>query len=136
MERVMIMSDSMDIRDQYHYPCRVTHIVDGDTVDVVIDLGFEVRVTERVRASGIDTAEVYGVDRDSAEYERGTEHSAFVKTWFDSTGNAEWPFILHSKEYERGVFGRIVGDIYSRARDGWWTEAVTAEFPSVTELTE
>ena len=42
----------------YEYNCEVTKIVDGDTLDVDIDLGFSVRLTkQRIRMLGIDTPE-------------------------------------------------------------------------------
>ena len=41
----------------YVYDTTIRRIVDGDTVDVWIDLGFDVRIRERVRLAGIDTPE-------------------------------------------------------------------------------
>ena len=41
----------------YEYNCEVKRIVDGDTVDVVIDLGFDIHYSSRVRLYGIDTPE-------------------------------------------------------------------------------
>ena len=41
----------------YEYNCEVKRVVDGDTVDVVIDLGFDIHYSSRVRLYGIDTPE-------------------------------------------------------------------------------
>ena len=41
----------------YVYKCVITRVVDGDTVDVEIDLGFNMRYKDRVRMMGIDTPE-------------------------------------------------------------------------------
>ena len=41
----------------YEYSCKVKRVVDGDTVDVVLDLGFDVSYSCRVRLYGIDTPE-------------------------------------------------------------------------------
>ena len=41
----------------YEYNCEVKRVVDGDTVDVVIDLGFDIHYASRVRLYGIDTPE-------------------------------------------------------------------------------
>jgi micrococcal nuclease len=41
----------------YEYNCEVKRVVDGDTVDVVIDLGFSIHYASRVRLYGIDTPE-------------------------------------------------------------------------------
>lgn len=116
----------------FSFPCRVVEVVDGDTVDVEIDLGFDVRLSERVRAAGIDTAEIYGVEQSSAEYKLGKKHSRFVEEWFSSHSDVEWPFILASYEFERGVYGRVIGDIYSREAGEWWTIVVRDAFDGVS----
>ena len=41
----------------YVYKCKVTRVVDGDTLDVVLDLGFAINYNDRVRLMGIDTPE-------------------------------------------------------------------------------
>ena len=41
----------------YEYKAKLLRVIDGDTVDCVIDLGFNVRLKERVRLKGIDTPE-------------------------------------------------------------------------------
>ena len=41
----------------YEYNCKIVRVVDGDTVDVVIDLGFNLSKKERVRLAGIDSPE-------------------------------------------------------------------------------
>lgn len=41
----------------FEYKCKVYYVVDGDTVDVDVDLGFKVYTKQRIRLSGIDTPE-------------------------------------------------------------------------------
>ena len=41
----------------YEYNCQVTRVVDGDTIDVILDLGFKILYKSRVRLFGIDTPE-------------------------------------------------------------------------------
>ena len=45
----------------YRYMAKLGRVVDGDTMDVVIDLGFYVELRERVRLAGMDTPEIYRV---------------------------------------------------------------------------
>ena len=92
----------------YEYKCAVLKVVDGDTVDVDIDLGFGVWVrNERVRIMGIDTPEsrtsdsvekVFGLAAKNRLKELlGAE--AILKTQIDKSG-----------EDPKGKFGRILGD--------------------------
>ena len=55
----------------YRYKALVRAVVDGDTLDLEIDLGMSVFVRERVRLSGIDTHEIFGVKVGSEEYKLG-----------------------------------------------------------------
>lgn len=115
----------------YSYECQVTNVVDGDTLDVEIDLGFNVALNERVRLNGVDTAEVYGVDHDSAEYQEGKEQSHAVKEWLQAGmmhTHTEYPYILYSEDFQIGKFGRVVGDIYSKHHDMWLTDFLKANY--------
>ena len=58
----------------YEYNAKVTHVVDGDTIDLSIDLGFDIWYNSRVRFLGIDTPE--SRTRDLEEKKRGAEHEA------------------------------------------------------------
>jgi micrococcal nuclease len=55
----------------YHYKAKVERVVDGDTFDVVIDLGFKITTNQRIRMARINTPETYNVKKDSEEYQRG-----------------------------------------------------------------
>lgn len=59
------------------YECVVTRVVDGDTMDVEVDLGFDIVTSQRIRLLGVDTPETY---RPSCEAERahGEEAKRFV----------------------------------------------------------
>jgi len=90
----------------YEYHCKVTRVVDGDTVDIDIDLGFGVWLhKERVRVYGIDTPESRTRDKEEKKY--GLAAKAFVKEFVKGSN-----IILRTKEYDaKGKFGRILGDI-------------------------
>ena len=61
----------------YEYACKVKRVVDGDTVDVVLDLGFDVSYSCRVRLYGIDTPESRTRNKD--EKARGKMAGSFLK---------------------------------------------------------
>ena len=65
----------------YEYNCKVKRVVDGDTVDVLIDLGFDIAYASRVRLYGIDTPESRTRDKD--EKARGLISKDFLKSWLE-----------------------------------------------------
>ena len=96
----------------YEYKCKVTRVVDGDTVDIDIDLGFGVWLhKERVRIYGIDTPE--SRTRDLEEKKFGLMAKEFVKKFVKGDKrNIKSNIILRTQKYDaKGKFGRILGDI-------------------------
>ena len=93
----------------YEYRCKVTRVVDGDTVDVDIDLGFGVWLhKERVRIYGIDTPE--SRTRDLEEKKYGLAAKECVKEFVRDKGGSN--IVLRTRKYDaKGKFGRILGDI-------------------------
>ena len=90
----------------YEYKCQVTRVVDGDTVDCVLDLGFSILHKCRVRLYGIDTPE--SRTRDLDEKARGKLASKFLKEAIDN-GNK---IVLKSQlKYSKGKYGRVLGSI-------------------------
>ena len=103
------------------YECRATiiKIIDGDTVDVDIDLGFNVVLKdERVRIAGIDTPE--SRTRDLEEKKFGLLAKARVKELLGKTCVLKTQ-INKSGEDMKGKFGRILGDfnVYDSDTDSW-----------------
>jgi micrococcal nuclease len=90
----------------YEYACKVERVVDGDTIDVVLDLGFDVSFKSRVRLYGIDTPE--SRTRDLDEKARGKMATAFLKEAIDS---GEKVVIQTKLKDSRGKFGRVLGDV-------------------------
>jgi micrococcal nuclease len=118
-------------RDWFTFQARLDRVVDGDTVDLLVDLGFRTHKTVRVRVEGIDTAEVYGVSKDSEEYRRGAQHSDFARTWFEEhAGDEDWPFVLATEE-DHGKYGRWPGRIVSKSTANVYNEDVVDAFPAV-----
>jgi len=91
---------------EYKYRCKILRVVDGDTVDIDVDLGFGVWLhRERVRLQGIDTPE--SRTRDLTEKKFGLASKAKLKDLLP-IGSMQ---ILVCKEYDsKGKFGRILGD--------------------------
>ena len=90
----------------YEYKYKIRRVVDGDTVDIDIDLGFGVWLhKERVRIYGIDTPESRTRDKEEKKY--GLMAKEFVKQFVKGDS-----IKLTTQKYDaKGKFGRILGDI-------------------------
>ena len=98
----------------YEYKCEILKIVDGDTVDVDIDLGFGVWLKdERVRIMGIDTPE--SRTRDKVEKKFVLASKAKLKSLLGKTGVLKTQ-VNKNGEDMKGKFGRILGDFQVGAR--------------------
>jgi micrococcal nuclease len=91
---------------EYHVK-KVTKIVDGDTIDVEIDLGFDISFSSRVRLAGIDTPE--SRTKDLAEKTLGLEVKDKLKHLID---NAKSIVIKTEKMDSSEKYGRILGWLY------------------------
>ena len=88
----------------YEYKATVHRIIDGDTVDVTIDLGFEMTTKQRIRLYGINTPETR--TRDLEEKRRGKASKARLLELIN-TGDRQ--IILQT--LKRGKYGRILGKL-------------------------
>ena len=103
----------------YEYRATIVKVVDGDTVDVDIDLGFGIVLSdERVRVMGIDTPE--SRTRDKVEKKFGLAAKARLKQLLGKTCTLKTQ-INKSGEDMKGKFGRILGDfdVYDATTDSW-----------------
>ena len=88
----------------FEYPVKVLRVVDGDTVDVDIDLGFGVWMRkQRIRMLGIDTPESRTRDKEEKVY--GLAAKAFLKDALK-----QGPVTLRTVKDGKGKFGRILGE--------------------------
>lgn len=71
----------------FQYSVKLIKVVDGDTLDLEVDLGFKVFKKERFRLYGVNTPEIFGVKKDSEEYQKGLAAKEFVEKWFAQPGN-------------------------------------------------
>ena len=90
----------------YEYSCTVKRVVDGDTVDVILDLGFDILYKSRVRLFGIDTPESRTRDKD--EKARGKMAAAYLE---DAINNGNTVVIQTKLKDSRGKYGRVLGNV-------------------------
>ena len=88
----------------YEYNAELIRIIDGDTIDCWIDLGFDIKVKERVRLAGIDAPETR--TKDLEEKKKGLESKAWLEKNLDSA------FLLITTDYNpTGKYGRTIGTL-------------------------
>jgi micrococcal nuclease len=85
----------------------VKNVVDGDTIDVIIDLGFDILFASRVRLAGIDTPESRTTDK--AEKALGLEAKEYLKKHLK---DAKSVVIRTEKMDSSEKYGRILGWVY------------------------
>lgn len=89
----------------YQYKIKkINKVVDGDTIDVVIDVGFYISLTQRVRLKDIDAAETR--TKDLAEKAEGL----MAKEWLERELAKEGEWIIETTKDDK--YGRILGTLY------------------------
>lgn len=107
----------------YKYSARLDRVVDGDTYDFTVDLGFRVSKNIRVRMLDINTHETYGVKKESDEYQQGIKEKRWVEDWFDA---AEEIYIETEKD-SKGKYGRWLARVYNGSGESL-NDALIEEF--------
>ena len=88
----------------FEYKATVKRVIDGDTVDAIVDLGFKVAYSCRVRLAGIDTPESRTRDLTEKRYGLGAKHR--MQELLDGNNGK---FVL--KSHGVGKFGRCLGEM-------------------------
>lgn len=89
----------------YQYKIKkIIKVVDGDTIDVNIDLGFGITLKQRVRLKGIDSSETRTLDLE--EKKKGLE----AKEWLKKELSREGEWIIETTKEDK--YGRILGTLY------------------------
>ncbi len=91
----------------YTYHANVDRVVDGDTIDLVIDLGFKITTFQRIRLRGINTPETYNVKKESEEYKKGMAAKNFVVKRIEENSFK----VIVETDKDVGKFGRYIGVI-------------------------
>ena len=89
----------------YKYGAKLLRVVDGDTADVMIDLGFDVWIKSRLRFKGVDTWEKR--TKNLEEKAKGMAASEFTKKHMEMN---DGKFVIQS--YGKGKYGRILAEIF------------------------
>ena len=97
--------------DKHIYSAKLQRVVDGDTCDALIDLGFDTWVKKRIRFFGVDTWE--SRTRNLEEKKKGLEAKAYVKDLLENSD--EGKFLL--KSHGVGKYGRVLGELFVKGHD-------------------
>ena len=97
--------------DKHIYSAKVVRVVDGDTADAMIDLGFNVWVKNRIRFMGVDAWE--SRTRNLEEKEKGLAAKAYVKDLLENSD--EGKFLL--KSHGVGKYGRVLGELFVKGHE-------------------
>jgi len=89
------------------YRARLLRVIDGDTCDLVIDLGFHLHATLRFRLLGIDTPELNS--KDITERERAVAATQALASML-TQGGGDWPLLVRTQKADS--FGRWLADVW------------------------
>ena len=100
--------------EKYNYRAKLVKVVDGDTIDALIDVGFDIWIKKRIRYKGIDTWE--SRTRDLDEKKKGLAAKARNKELLKEISSKSGYFRL--KSHGVGKYGRVLGEIFIMDSDG------------------
>lgn len=90
------------------YQATLIKVLDGDTVDLHVNLGLGFEVNARIRFVGVDAPEIYAVKHTSMEYAAGFVAKMAVAEWFYNSGPTYYLQAEH-----KGIHGRWLGEIWA-----------------------
>jgi len=99
----------MEKRPKYTYKALVLDVYDGDTITVEIDLGFNIRFTEKVRLFGINAPEMKGADKPKGIKSRDALRKMILKK----------EVIIKTEKDEKEKYGRYLGTIFIEKNSKW-----------------
>ena len=97
--------------DKHIYSAKLVRVVDGDTADAMIDLGFNTWVKKRMRFFGVDTWE--SRTRNLEEKKKGLAAKDYVKDLLQNSD--EGKFLL--KSHGVGKYGRVLGELFVKGSE-------------------
>ena len=100
--------------EKYIYRAKLDRVVDGDTVDALIDVGFDIWFKKRIRFMGLDTWE--SRTRDLEEKKKGLAAKERTKELLEKVSTKSGYFRL--KSHGLGKYGRVLGEIFIMDKDG------------------
>ena len=96
---------------KFGYSCKLDRVVDGDTCDALIDLGFDTFVKKRIRFYGVDTWE--SRTRNKEEKVKGLAAKAYVKDLLENSDDGKFSIISHGV----GKYGRVLGELFVKGHE-------------------
>ena len=100
--------------DKYIYKAKLDRVVDGDTVDALIDVGFDIWFKKRIRFKGVDTWE--SRTRNLEEKALGLKAKARTKELLEEVSSKSGYFRI--KSYGLGKYGRVIADVFIEDKNG------------------
>ena len=97
--------------EKHNYSAKVLRVVDGDTCDALIDLGFDTWVKKRIRFYGVDTWE--SRTRNLEEKKKGLEAKAYVKDLLENSDGGKFALKSHGV----GKYGRVLGELFVKGHE-------------------
>ena len=97
--------------DKFIYNAKLDRVVDGDTCDALIDLGFNTFVKKCIRFVGVDTWE--SRTRNKEEKVKGLEAKAYTKDKLMNSDDGKFTL----KSYGTGKYGRVLGEIFIKGEE-------------------
>ena len=99
--------------EKYIYKAKLDRVVDGDTVDALIDVGFDIWFKKRIRFKGVDTWE--SRTRNLEEKALGLKAKARTKELLEKVSSKSGYFRI--KSYGLGKYGRVLADVFIMDND-------------------
>ena len=100
--------------EKYIYRGKLERVVDGDTVDALIDVGFDIWLKKRIRFKGIDAWE--SRTRDLDEKKKGLQAKERLKELLERVSSK--PGYFRIKSYGLGKYGRLLGELFIMDAEG------------------
>ena len=97
----------MALEPSYCYKAKIDRVVDGDTVYAFINVGFNISIYEKIRIAKIDTPEIYGVKKDTQEYEDGMRAKDRLVELIEGKD-----VIVRTELDKKGKYGRYIAEIF------------------------
>ena len=96
---------------KYEYIAKLVRVVDGDTADAMIDLGFDTWVKKRIRFYGVDTWE--SRTRNLEEKKKGLAAKDYVKDLLKNSDEGKFALKSHGV----GKYGRVLGELFVKGHE-------------------
>ena len=97
--------------DKHNYSAKLVRVVDGDTCDAMIDLGFKTWIKVRIRFYGVDAWE--SRTRNLEEKKLGLAAKAYVKDLLENSDGGKFALKSHGV----GKYGRVLGELYVKGHE-------------------